>query len=130
MVAEFPTTWVSAVREAPLPGYACVVCKQHVVEPYDLPQGERAAFWEEAMIAARVLAELFEPSKMNYEIHGNLIPHLHLHLYPRFADDPYDTGALRPDSTTFTRTDEELARIAAAMRAAAEQLATRDADTS
>lgn len=95
-----------------------MVGKHHVVEPYELPSAERASFWEEAMLAARVLAELFRPIKMNYEIHGNVIPHLHLHLYPRFPDDPYDVGALRPRLASFTRSDEELARMGQALRAA------------
>lgn len=46
------------------------------------------------MLAARTVSELFRPMKMNYEIHGNTIPHLHLHLYPRFADDPYVGGPI------------------------------------
>lgn len=36
------------------------------------------------MEAAGALAELLKPVKMNYQIHANTIPHLHLHLYPRF----------------------------------------------
>lgn len=27
--------------------------------------------------------------KINYEIHGNTIPHLHVYLYPKFTDDPF-----------------------------------------
>ena len=42
------------------------------------------------MRAARALARLFNPRKMNYEIHGNTIPHLHMDLYPRYAGDPYE----------------------------------------
>ena len=26
---------------------------------------------------------------MNYEIHGNTLPHLHIHLYPRQVDDAF-----------------------------------------
>ena len=118
VVAEGSATWITAGREAPLPGYACVVSKRHVVEPFELPAGERAAFWEEAMAAARVVADLYRPVKMNYEVHGNVIPHLHLHLYPRTRDDPYDTGALVVHDAVFTRTDAELARLGAALRAA------------
>src|SRR5206468_7912442 len=98
--------------------YACVVSKAHVVEPYDLPADLAAAFWEETMIAAKALADLFDPVKMNYEIHGNTLPHLHLHLYPRYKDDPYDTGVLRPEAPT-TRTADDLRRIAGAMKDAA-----------
>jgi diadenosine tetraphosphate (Ap4A) HIT family hydrolase len=118
VVAQGRATWITAGREAPLPGYACVVSKRHVVEPFELPAGERAAFWEEAMAAAQVVADLYRPVKMNYEVHGNVIPHLHLHLYPRTRDDPYGTGALAPHDAVFTRSDAELERLGAALRAA------------
>jgi diadenosine tetraphosphate (Ap4A) HIT family hydrolase len=119
VIAEFPASWVSASPEAPLPGYACLVSKLHVIEPFELPAEARSAFWEEAMAVARVLSELFQPVKMNYEIHGNVVPHLHLHLYPRFVDDPY--GGLRYHSASFTRTDQELGRLAQALAVARER---------
>jgi diadenosine tetraphosphate (Ap4A) HIT family hydrolase len=53
---------------------------------------------------------------MNYEIHGNTIPHLHMHLFPRSADDPY-VGYVITSRVWFTRTPEELASIASAIRA-------------
>jgi diadenosine tetraphosphate (Ap4A) HIT family hydrolase len=118
VVAELAATWVSASPRAALPGYVCVVSKRHVVEPFELPPDERAAFWDEAMTVASGLAALLEPVKMNYEIHGNVIPHLHLHLYPRYPGDPFGTGALRPHEEAFVRSDEELARLAAAIQTA------------
>lgn len=118
VIAEFAATWVTAAREAQLPGYTCVVSKRHVVEPYELPSPERSLFWEEAMNTARVLAELTGAVKMNYGIHGNVIPHLHLHLWPRYVDDPYDVGGIPVGRASFTRSDEQLAGIAAALAAA------------
>ena len=123
VIAEFPVTWVSAGSDAPLPGYACVVSKRHVVEPYELPAAEQAAFWDEVTTAAATLVDLFQPLKMNYEIHGNVIPHLHVHLYPRYAGDPYTTGALRPRNASFTRSQDDLDRIGEAMLASAARLA-------
>lgn len=63
------------------------------------------------MEAARALAELLKPIKMNYQINGNTIPHLHMHLYPRFRDDPYVGPAIDAGATSFDRTAEELARM-------------------
>jgi diadenosine tetraphosphate (Ap4A) HIT family hydrolase len=117
VVAELATTWVSAPPRAALPGYVCVVSKRHVVEPFELPSDEQAAFWEEAMAVARGLAALLQPVKMNYEIHGNVIPHLHLHLYPRYPGDAFGTGALRSHDEPFVRSNDELRRIAEAVRA-------------
>jgi diadenosine tetraphosphate (Ap4A) HIT family hydrolase len=118
VIAESVATWVTAGREAQLPGYACVVSKRHVVEPFELPEPDRAAFWTEALTAARALSELTQAVKMNYGIHGNVIPHLHLHLWPRYADDPYDTGGIPASGVSFTRTDDELRRMAVAPAAA------------
>jgi diadenosine tetraphosphate (Ap4A) HIT family hydrolase len=68
---------------------------------------------------ARALASLYEPVKMNYEIHGNVLPHLHLHLLPRYEGDPYGTGVLKVREDAFTRTEQELAAIGEAVRTAA-----------
>lgn len=111
VVAELATTWITAQVEAPLPGYVCVVCKRHVVEPFELPSPELIAFWQESMLAARTLSELYGPTKINYEIHGNTIPHLHLHLYPRFADDPYVGGPIDGRLAAFSRSPEQLSAI-------------------
>jgi diadenosine tetraphosphate (Ap4A) HIT family hydrolase len=111
LVAELETIWITAQIEAPLPGYVCVVSKRHVVEPFELPSPELIAFWREAMLAARTVNELYRPTKMNYEIHGNTIPHLHLHLYPRFTDDPYVGRPIDGRLALFTRSPEELGAI-------------------
>jgi diadenosine tetraphosphate (Ap4A) HIT family hydrolase len=82
VIAELEVAWVSAPTVAVLPGYACVVARRHVEEPFQLPNGEMVAFWRESMAVARALSALLEPRKMNYEIHGNPIPHLPAHPYP------------------------------------------------
>jgi diadenosine tetraphosphate (Ap4A) HIT family hydrolase len=115
LIAELPSVWVTAPAFAPLPGYVCVVAKRHVVEPFQLPPAEMAAFWAESMSVARVLHGLLHPLKMNYEIHGNSIPHLHLHLYPRFQGDPYEGRAIDGRSTAFERSPEDLERIRGAI---------------
>ena len=110
-VAELPTAWVTAPASAPLPGYACVISKRHVVEPFDLPNRQRARFWEDAMVVAEALTDLFHPVKMNYEIHGNTIPHLHVHLFPRFRGDPYEGGPIDPSHASFVRSPVQVDKI-------------------
>src|SRR6266540_3410005 len=89
VVAVLQSAWVSAPSRAALPGYVAVVAKRHVVEPFELPAPSGFAFWRDVLLVAKALADLFSPVKMNYEIHGNTIPHLHVHLYPRFPADPF-----------------------------------------
>jgi len=116
VVATLPASWVTAPRQAPLPGYVAVVAKQHVVEPFELPPSAGRAFWDDVMLVAKCVADLFSPVKMNYELHGNTVPHLHVHIYPRYRDDPYVGGPIDPRRATFARSQEELLRIGRVIR--------------
>jgi diadenosine tetraphosphate (Ap4A) HIT family hydrolase len=117
MLAETDVCKISAWREGVLPGYACVLSKAHVVEPFELPEDQQARFFLDAMAAARGLAELFQPSKMNYEIHGNTVPHLHMHLFPRMPGDVY-VGYPNHCRTLFIRSDEDIDAMRQAVRRA------------
>ncbi len=116
-LAETERCLVSAWPEAVLPGYACVVSKRHVIEPFELPEEEQAGFFLDAMATARGLSELLRPVKMNYEIHCNTVPHLHMHLFPRSAADVY-VGYPNHCRARFTRTREDLRRMRDAVRRA------------
>lgn len=115
VLAETRLCLISAPRDAALPGYACVLYKRHVVEPFELSESEQAEFFADSMAAARGLAELFTPVKMNYEIHGNTVPHLHMHLFPRMAADVY-VGYPNHCRARFTRTSAELDSMGQAVR--------------
>jgi hypothetical protein len=67
---------------------------------------------------ARVVNELFQPVKLNYEIHGNTIPHLHLHLFPRYVGDPFEGGPIQGDERSALHSRDDLERMATAFAAA------------
>jgi len=100
---ELPASWVLIPEEAVLPGYVLVVSKRHVIEPYELPPDERSQFWEDAMRTAAAVASVVRPVKVNYEIHGNTIPHLHLHVFPRHRGDPFERTPIDPHRVAATR---------------------------
>lgn len=111
VIAELRTAWVTAGPRAPVPGYVCVVSKRHVVEPFELPDDERAAFWEDAMLTARAVKEATGAVKMGYEIHGYTIPHLHMHLFPRQRDESPERPAESVRSAAdFARLAEAISR--------------------
>lgn len=60
----------------------------HVAEPTELADDDAAAFWLEVLRVGRALEEAFEPVKLNYDLLGNSLPHMHFHVVPRYADDP------------------------------------------
>jgi diadenosine tetraphosphate (Ap4A) HIT family hydrolase len=118
VVAALPSCWAIAQRTAPLPGYVCVVARQHVVEPFEMSVDDQATFWRDAMLVAQAVADLVQPIKMNYEIHGSALPHLHLHLFPRQRDDPYVGGPIDPRPAEFVRSDAEINALASAIQTA------------
>jgi diadenosine tetraphosphate (Ap4A) HIT family hydrolase len=117
VIGELSSCWVTAQPEAPLRYYTCVVARDHVVEPYEMAPDSQAAFWQEAMLVARAVASVARPTKMNYEIHGNTLPHLHLHLYPRASDDPFVGGPIDPSRSMVRRTPEDLESLKKAVEA-------------
>ena len=119
IIAELPATWATAPRTAPLPGYVCVVARLHAVEPFELSAEDQTRFWRDAMLVARAVADVVRPIKMNYEIHGNTLPHLHLHLFPRGPDDPYVGGPIDPRTSAFVRSDTEIDALRSAIHSAA-----------
>ncbi len=70
------------------PGWTVVVFKRHATELFHLAPTERIQLMEEVSRAAKVLAETFEAKKINYELLGNQLPHIHWHVIPRLASDP------------------------------------------
>jgi diadenosine tetraphosphate (Ap4A) HIT family hydrolase len=75
-------------RHGPARGYAYAIWRgRHVAEPTELVGAEACWFWEEVLRAARAIERVYSPCKMNYELLGNGVPHLHVHLVPRYLDD-------------------------------------------
>jgi diadenosine tetraphosphate (Ap4A) HIT family hydrolase len=114
VVSDLPHTWVTAPPRTPLAGYVVIVSKTHVREPFELDEVERLGFWTDVDTVAAAIAAGLRPDKLNYEIHGNTIPHLHLHLFPRQAGDRF---AGRPIDwrETEPRTEADVAAIRAAL---------------
>ena len=69
-------------------GYTFLTLKWHETEIYDLPDRDRKQFLEDMSTVAKALSMAFKPDKMNYELLGNAMPHLHWHLVPRYVTDP------------------------------------------
>ena len=69
-------------------GYCILVSRRHAVELNDLPDEERRAYLDEMCQLAQAIQTGYRPHKLNYELLGNQVRHLHWHLFPRYLDDP------------------------------------------
>jgi len=100
-------------------GYTVVIWRgPHVAEPTELSQDEAAAYWREVLAVGRALERHLEPVKVNYELLGNSLPHLHTHVLPRYADDPRPGWPFPfPEEDPPPHPEEELRADADALRA-------------
>jgi diadenosine tetraphosphate (Ap4A) HIT family hydrolase len=69
-------------------GYCVLISRTHATELSRLDDAERRSFLDEMCTLARAIEAAFAPLKLNYELLGNQVPHLHWHLFPRSAADP------------------------------------------
>ncbi|MEW5966316.1 MAG: HIT family protein [Pseudomonadota bacterium] len=76
------------------PGFLRVILNAHVKEMTDLAPAERDALMRAVWAAEAALREVMAPDKVNLASLGNVVPHLHWHVIPRFAGDPYFPNAV------------------------------------
>lgn len=91
-VAELQSGYVVIGDHQLFRGYSLLLCKEHVPELHLLDAGMRRAFLEEMAILGEAVFKAFSPVKLNYELLGNSIPHMHWHIFPRHEDDPRPNG--------------------------------------
>ena len=99
-ILETNASWIEANPKVALKGTCYVLSKKHAVELYELSDEAAFSFIQDVMKTARALKEVTSAAKINYEIHGNTIPHLHMHLFPRYATgDRFQDGPIDPRKT-------------------------------
>jgi diadenosine tetraphosphate (Ap4A) HIT family hydrolase len=77
------------VEEAGYPGFCRVIWNAHVSEMTDLAEDDRAHLMKIVYALEAALRERLQPDKINLASLGNMTPHLHWHVIPRFRDDPH-----------------------------------------
>jgi diadenosine tetraphosphate (Ap4A) HIT family hydrolase len=99
-------------------GYTIVIWRgRHVAEPTELSSEEASAYWLEVLRVGAALEAHLEPVKMNYDLLGNSLPHLHTHVLPRYADDPRPGWPFPfPAGDPGAQPDEQLRADAEALR--------------
>jgi len=88
VIARLPSGWAVLGETQPLPGYCLLLADPVVPHLNVLASVPRRAFLEDmARLGDAVLAAT-GAARINYEILGNLVPELHAHVIPRYADEP------------------------------------------
>jgi diadenosine tetraphosphate (Ap4A) HIT family hydrolase len=80
---------VVLVGDADHPGFCRVILNAHETEMTNLSDVDAMRFMRLVFGVERSLRALLTPEKINLASLGNMVPHLHWHVIPRFADDPH-----------------------------------------
>jgi diadenosine tetraphosphate (Ap4A) HIT family hydrolase len=108
---------VVLVGDPDYPGFCRVILERHAREMTDLGEAERARLMRVVFAVEAALRELLHPDKVNLASLGNVVPHLHWHVIPRFQADRHFPSPVwgTPQRAPPRRAPVDPARLAAAV---------------
>jgi diadenosine tetraphosphate (Ap4A) HIT family hydrolase len=120
VVAELDSGRVHLQNDADYRGYCILIFRRHAVELHELTAAERTQWIEDIARIGRALSELCQPAKLNIAMLGNLVPHLHCHIMPRYPEDPEwgHPPVFRTPSDRRALSSDEYARLRDALQRA------------
>ena len=103
---------VLLVDDANYPGFCRVIWNGHVREMSDLDDASRLRINDAVWRVELAVREVFVPHKVNVASLGNMTPHLHWHVIPRFEDDAHFPSPVWAQAVRSTDTSVLAARHA------------------
>ena len=94
LIWQNPALRVVSVEDPDLPGYTRVVWRAHVPEMSDLDPREREDLMQAVFLVENIQRRVLRPHKINLASLGNMTPHLHWHVIPRWRGDPWFPDAV------------------------------------
>lgn len=85
---------IIAVSDSGFPGFTRVIWAQHLAEMTDLSADDRAYLMEAVWKVERAQREVLQPDKVNLAQLGNMVPHVHWHVIPRWQTDSHFPDAI------------------------------------
>ncbi|OOB78180.1 MAG: histidine triad (HIT) protein [Epulopiscium sp. Nuni2H_MBin001] len=67
-------------------GRVIVAFKGHKEEYFQFTPEENQGYFAELALVAKAIFVAFEPQKINYATFGDLVPHAHMHVVPKYKD--------------------------------------------
>lgn len=71
------------------PGYIRLILNSHKKEMTDIEPEKASAIFRALLIIERNIRDIFNPDKINLACFGNMVPHLHWHIIPRYTNDTH-----------------------------------------
>jgi diadenosine tetraphosphate (Ap4A) HIT family hydrolase len=87
-VAPLKVSTLYLFREQTYRGRCVVAYRAHVNELFELPPEELALFMRDVVLAAKAIKTTMGAAKINYGAYSDKLPHLHMHLVPKYTGGP------------------------------------------
>lgn len=85
-ICDLEVSTVFLFKEQTYKGRCVVAYKKHDVELYELDDKDLLAFMKDVNKVASTLKKLYNAEKINYGAYSDKLPHLHMHLVPKYMD--------------------------------------------
>lgn len=83
-ICELPYSKVYLNRDQKHRGRCIVALKEHKTEYFQMTPEENAGYFSEVSKVAKAIFELCHPDKINYATFGDGVPHVHVHIVPKY----------------------------------------------
>jgi diadenosine tetraphosphate (Ap4A) HIT family hydrolase len=93
---------IMMVNDPDLPGFCRVIWNHHVAEMTDLSYGQREHLMTLVYAVEEAIRQVMHPHKVNIAALGNMVPHIHWHVIPRYQDDVFFPGSVWSSKTQET----------------------------
>ncbi len=80
---------VILVDDALYPGFCRVIWQSHCAEMTELSESDRQECMKVVFCVETAIRKVMSPAKINLASLGNMVPHLHWHIIPRYVNDAH-----------------------------------------
>ena len=122
-LAELPSGYAVMGQSQFFRGYCLLLCRQPVADLEELDADFRAQFLLDMARLSAAVSSVVKPHKINLESLGNVVPHLHWHVFPRQLSESEPTKPVwlvmpSGDNSEFAFDAERDAQLVEDLRAA------------
>lgn len=81
------------------PGFVRLILNPHYKEMTDLGTSDAKIVFDALFTIEKLVRQFLSPDKINLASLGNVVPHLHWHIIPRFYDDAHYPNSIWGETT-------------------------------
>ena len=111
---DYSTVYLN--RDQKHKGRCIVMFKDHKTEYFQLTQEENRGYFAELAKTAQAVWNLYHPDKINYATFGDGVPHVHVHVVPKYKGGLQSGEAFHDDVEKVLLSEEEYQEMAKALR--------------